>query len=598
MKDSLCRFATPTATGVLILALLAGPSPWAPTASAQTLDELARQLPNLEWTELASALEDPALDTRLLRTANPQRRERIAELRRSFYRAQDFRPAWFSGQRPVSLARDLLRLLSRADELGLRPESYSVTDLQRRLAVAEREERKPADERIGLDLAFTTVFFAFTLDELEGRIDPAGVGMEVPATSPLDAVLLLQRCFRSGSLAPLRQQLEAPDQRIRELRRMLARYRELARHGGWPAVPAGDDLAVGKTLPVERARALTARLLAEGDLYAEEVGALDVEWEMQLAASEERQVIFPELLEQAVRRFQARHGLEQDGKLGPKTLAQLNRPVAERIQQIEINLERLRWSRNSGADPEHGARIVINIPHYQLVAYGPLGRRTLEMAVVVGRESWPTPVFRGELTHLELNPTWNVPASIAAKEILPKVQQDPGYLENNGFEVLAGWGDDAPVVDPATVAWGELTGKTLTYRFRQRPGPGNSLGKIKFIFPNEHGIYLHDTPARRDFSAACRSLSHGCVRLSQPLELAELVMAGSESWGRARLMKALEDRRTLRVRLPSAIPVILYYQTAFLDISGAPHFVPDIYGHDRAIAAALADLGQLSTSGL
>ncbi|MDY7092849.1 MAG: L,D-transpeptidase family protein [Acidobacteriota bacterium] len=580
---------------VLVLVLVA------PAARAQSLEALTRQLPSMEWTLMASALEDSTADARLMRSTSPQRRQRIAELRRSFYRDQDFRPAWFSGQRPVSLARDLLRLLSRADELGLRPETYSVTDLQRRLAVAEREERKSADERIGLDVALSTVFFAFILDELEGRIDPAAVGMEAAQPPSVDAVLLLQRCFRAGSLDPLRQQLAAPDQRTRKLRHMLSHYRELARHGGWPAVPAGDDLAVGESLPVDRAQALVARLLAEGDLYAEEVGALDVEWEMQLATSEDRQVIFPELLEQAIQRFQARHGLEQDGKLGPRTLAQLNRPVIERIQQIEINLERLRLSRRSSTDggerdSERGARIVVNIPHYELVAYGPLGRPALEMAVVVGRESWPTPVFRSEMTHLELNPPWNVPASIAAKEILPKVQKDPSYLEKNGFEVLASWDEGAPAVDPATVPWGELTAKTLPYRFRQRPGPGNSLGKIKFLIPNQYDVYLHDTPAQRDFSIACRSLSHGCVRLSKPLDLAELVMAGSETWDRERLEKALEGKQTTRVPLPRPIPVILYYQTAFLDLTGAPHFLPDIYGRDRIIAAALAELGQLATS--
>lgn len=589
--------AVALAAPILAFALLA-----AAPSRAQSLDALTRQLPDMEWTQLASALEDSEADARLLRGTTPQRRQRIAELRRSFYRAQDFRPAWFSGQRPIPLARDLLRQLSRGDELGLRPETYSVTEVQRRLAVAEREERKSAEERIGLDLALTSLFFAFTLDELEGRIDPTAVGLQQPQGDSVDAVLLLQRCFRAGSLEPSRKQLEAPNQRVRELRHMLAHYRDLARHGGWPAVPAGDDLAVGKSLPVERARALVARLLAEGDLYAQEVGALDVEWEMQLAASEDREVIFPQLLEQAVHRFQARHGLEQDGKLGPKTLAQLNRPVAERIQQIEINLERLRWSRwaevgSQQPELERGARIVVNIPHYQLVAYGPLGRPALEMAVVVGRESWPTPVFRSEMTHLELNPPWNVPASIAAKEILPKVQKDPSYLEAHGFEVLAGWQENAPVVDPATVPWAELTAKTLTYRFRQRPGTGNSLGKIKFLFPNQYDVYLHDTPARRDFSIACRSLSHGCVRLSRPLDLAELVMAGSESWDRGRLEKALEGTQTTRVRLPQPIPVILYYQTAFLDLTGAPHFLPDIYGHDRAIASELADLGQLTTSG-
>lgn len=212
------------------------------------------------------------------------------------------------------------------------------------------------------------------------------------------------------------------------------------------------------------------------------------------------------------------------------------------------------------------------------------------MAVVVGRQGWGTPLFHGEVDQIVLNPEWNVPESIAAREILPEAQRDPGYLEREGYEVLSGWGADAVTLDPLSIDWRQIEPGSLGYRFRQPPGPRNALGRIKFVFPNRHSIYLHDTPAREVFRRSVRAVSHGCIRVEKARALAVWALGGEGDWDGDRLDAAIAAGETRWLRLPRPLPVFLLYWTAFPadePDAGPLHFRPDLYGVDRALADAL-----------
>ncbi|HFA59824.1 MAG TPA: peptidoglycan-binding protein, partial [Rhodospirillales bacterium] len=206
--------------------------------------------------------------------------------------------------------------------------------------------------------------------------------------------------------------------------------------------------------------------------------------------------------------------------------------------------------------------------------------------VVVGTPYHQTPVFSRPMTHIVLNPYWNVPPSIAVREILPKLREDPDYLKREGFEVLAGWEADAPVVDPATIDWKRVPARGFPYRFRQKPGPDNALGRLKFMLPNRYHVYLHDTPARELFRRARRAFSHGCVRLRDPRGLAVRLLAPA-GWDRERLDRAIDSGERRVIRLPAPLPVHITYFTAWVEKDGTPHFRDDIYGRDARLAALL-----------
>lgn len=290
------------------------------------------------------------------------------------------------------------------------------------------------------------------------------------------------------------------------------------------------------------------------------------------------------MLAGAVSRFQARYGLRPDSVLGPATRQALNVPASRRLAEIAANLERYRWLPSA-----FGARhVLVNIPAYRLEAFAD-GRRVLDMPVVVGDEleALRTPVMADTMTYVQFGPFWNVPAGIAAREILPHARRDRQSFERNGFEVVRGWSDDAPVVDARRIAAREVT--SGRYRVRQRPGPTNALGRVKFMFPNAHDIYLHDTPSRALFDARMRAASHGCVRLGDPAALAQFVLAGQDGWTSERIGTMLASGETRRVDLTRGVPVFLVYFTAEVR-DGALVFRPDRYEHDHELIHALGDV--------
>ncbi|HEY8389274.1 MAG TPA: L,D-transpeptidase family protein, partial [Parasegetibacter sp.] len=285
--------------------------------------------------------------------------------------------------------------------------------------------------------------------------------------------------------------------------------------------------------------------------------------------------IFTDSLKVAVMRFQFRHGLTEDGVAGKQFIQQLNEPPVNRIRQILINMERLRWVPE---EPETDF-LLVNIPEYKLHVYEE-GVHKFNMNVVVGQAQHNTVIFTGNLKYIVFSPYWNIPSGILGNEIIPAQRRNPYYLRNHNMEVVQG----TTVIDPATINWSQYNGKNFPYMIRQRPGADNSLGRVKFLFPNEYNIYLHDTPAKSLFGESTRAFSHGCIRLSEPAKLAQFLLRNDSSWNEARIDSAMLSEVQKYVTLKDPVPVFIGYFTTWVDGKGKLHFRKDIYKHDEKMA--------------
>jgi L,D-transpeptidase YcbB len=337
------------------------------------------------------------------------------------------------------------------------------------------------------------------------------------------------------------------------LEKSLVQYRRLAEQGGWPMVPAGPTLHPGESN--ERVPLLRKRLAVSGDL----------------AVPASQADLFDEDLKEAVQRFQSRHGLSEDGLVGVQTLRELNVPISERIFQLQASLERC-----EPLPPLLERRhILVNIADFTLKLFED-GKLLLSMPVIVGKTYRETPVFNGRISSLVLNPSWNVPHSIATKDILPKIKKDPGYLRRMHIKVLRDW-KTGTEIDPATINWAKLSEAHFPYRLSQEPGPDNALGRVKFLFPNPYDVYLHDTPAQELFAKDDRTFSSGCIRLSKPLELAAYLLQGTPLGSIEGLMAEIAKEKTQSVAIPSPIAVHIVYMTAWVDRDGTIQFRRDVY---------------------
>jgi murein L,D-transpeptidase YcbB/YkuD len=473
---------------------------------------------------------------------------------RRFYQNRQFRPAWLTAKEARPQAQELLKAIDAVAAEGLDPRRYQRERLAGLLQEVEKLESydDPAAQRL---LAYTDMHLTYTFLTLAthlatGRMQPTTLRIDwytKPRNVNLDA-RLEKALADTGNLDDALRTLRPPEDGYKPLIDALARYRKIAAQGGWQEIAPAEKLVPG--LRDESVNRLKERLRAEGDLPALREGEQD-NW------------VFDESVTAAVARFQKRYGLESTGKVDKDTLAEMDVPVAARIRQLEINLERWRWMPS-----DFGERYIrVNIPEFKMALINH-NKPELEMRVVVGKaQQNRTPVFSDKMTYLELNPAWNIPQTIAEEEILPKAASDPGYLASHDIEV---------------VTEGSQT------RLRQRPGPENPLGQIKFMFPNEHDIYLHDTPADHLFAEAERDLSHGCIRLERPMDLAHVLLKGSE-WTPEKLQEALATGEQKTITLPHPLPVHLLYFTAWVDKDGTVEFRRDVYGHDAKLAKALAE---------
>jgi murein L,D-transpeptidase YcbB/YkuD len=495
---------------------------------------------------------------------------------RQFYSARDFGAAWVdaAGLKPAATA--FLTALQNAEKEGLDSDDYPLANLQSRLAEVLYQAGSPDGISpflaAALDIDLSTAALAFSRHLALGRISPASTGS--PWFGPLRTGAWQPRLDRmlTATTAEMLTAAAAPAQgAYGALRDALERYRRIAAHGGWPTLVSHQTLKLG--MRSEAVIHLRQRLEKSGDMLPEV---------NRIAANSMTLVRFDEAVAKAVTDFQRRHGLKIDGKVGKQTLAALNVPVATRIDTLRANMERRRW-----VPAELGDRhLRVNIPAFELEAVSG-GRVIKTMRVVVGRPKRPTPVLSGQMTYLEVNPYWHVPPRIARKDILPKVQADPGYLLQKGFRVFSDWTAQARELDPREIDWTQISPRSFPYKLRQDPAPSNSLGQVKFMFPNKHSIYLHDTPSKGLFERERRSFSSGCVRVAAPLELAALLLAGMPAWDEGRLAATFDTLTPKVVRLKTPMPVHLQYWTAWVDAAGRVHFREDIYNRDSALLKAL-----------
>lgn len=477
-----------------------------------------------------------------------------------FYAARKYAPAW-----NASTAAAALWVLRRAPLQGLDPQAYDTDALQSQLHAGAAGSAR-------FDVALTTAMLRFLADLRVGRVrSEFHTRLPDARLKGYDPVERLRTGLAAGKLQAAVQAAEPPLRQYAQVKALLAHYRELATQPYAPLSKPSARLAVGGAYP--DAQALYERLVLLGDLASDAPAPADATYTDQL--------------EEGVRRFQARHGLDEDGVLGRGTVEALNVPLARRVRQLELTLERLRWLPDVGAGP----LIVVDLPAYRLWALqngskgnggkGEEGRdaagaeATLEMRVVVGAAlKTETPLFVGQLRYLEFNPYWNVPRSILEHEILPKIARNPGYLEQNAMETVP------PGASVADLRAGRA-------RVRQRPGPKNALGAIKFAMPNPMDIYLHSTPAREAFERSRRDLSHGCIRVEHPAALAQFVLASERAWNADTIQDALQPGPTRHVDLARPIPVVIFYATAIADSDGSARFAADIYGRDAKLEGEL-----------
>lgn len=483
---------------------------------------------------------------------------------------------WFHDGQPTPQAQAMVAELATAADHGLDSADYGGGALAALLARLQREPAPSADSIATADQALSRAAFRFAHDLHAGRIDARAAGFAIgPPRPALERDATLARLAGSHDLAAEFAALEPPFLHYRLLEAALHRYRELGAQPELTRLPPLPQRTLRLGDHYAGAPGLRRLLLAVGDLAAADAS---------VPADERERLDAP--LVQALMRFQGRHGLSADGLLSNKTYAALTVPLAARARQLELTLERWRWLPAFTAPP-----IIVNIPQFQLFAFRGTDDRAADIAqmpVIVGQSfrDKRTPVFVSEIRSVVFRPYWDVPASIVRKEMLAPMRADPGFIGRNNLEIVRGAGDDARLVAPDTTAIDALAAGQL--RLRQRPGPDNALGLIKFVLPNDYGVYLHSTPARALFGRARRDFSHGCIRVSDPVALAVHVLRGNhEDWSAAAVSAAMQGPDARRVALSTPVPVMILYGTALATEAGPVLFFDDIYGYDRRLAAML-----------
>ncbi len=497
-----------------------------------------------------------------------------------FYRKRAFRPLWVKPGGLHEQGRALPQVFKNTENHGLNPEDYHLSCIRGLLDVLEKfADRKTQGSALApeflaqLDILLTDGFLVSLSHLAAGRVSPKTLHPQWLAPEKKADILAGLADFDWGEDVQSLYEFFGPS--CREYRALLSagtRLRPVVALGGWPVIPGGPLLQPGDT----DLRVFLLRLrLAQAHGRQTAVSRLDFYYDRGLEAR--------------VKQFQLRHGLKIDGLVGHQTRQALNVSAEHRHRTVLVNLERLRWL-SCGLKER---LIVVNTADFSLLGYENQQQK-LHLKVIVGKKYAKTPVFRKQLQYIVLNPYWNVPRSIAVKEILPKVQADSDYLDEEHLQVLSGW-ENPTLLEPEDIDWSEVSPDNFRWRFRQQPGPWNSLGRIKFIFPNPFHVYIHDTPHKGLFERQERALSHGCIRVQDPVRLADFVLQDDPQWTVERILEIFGSRKR-KVIVPSVPCLVdLTYRTAWVDEAGRLHFRKDIYNRDQLLWKALrqaSDTGQ------
>ena len=484
-----------------------------------------------------------------------------------FYEPAGYAPAWLQGNAPISQAGVMIERFRNASQNGLEPEDYDASRWDARVQALKEPNADPA----AFDVALSVCTMRYVSDLHIGRINPQHFNFDLDVDhKKYDlAHFVRERLLTATDIPALLDTVEPPFPGYRRTEQALARYMQLARD---------DD---GEKLPIP------AKAIEPGQHYAgvpRLSRLLRLVGDLSPDADPRDPGVYDATLAEAVKRFQLRHGLDADGRLGPATVKQLNVPLADRVRQLQLTLERWRWLPSEFSAPP----IIVNVPDFRLRALDEKNTVSFDMRVVVGKAlRTQTPVFTREMTFVVLRPYWNVPPSILRGEIVPAIKRDRNYIAKKNYEVTT--------TDGKVVTSGAISDEVLAQlqagklAVRQKPGSNNALGLVKLMFPNEYNVYLHSTPAPELFARTRRDFSHGCIRVEKPAELAAWVLRNNTGWTLDRVQEGMKNGGdNVTVNLSKRVPVFIVYGTALAYENNEVHFYDDIYGHDAKLAQALA----------
>ena len=487
------------------------------------------------------------LDTAALQNFITQNKipDSIASRLESFYNTRNYQFAWFSSDGLTEQARGFWNL---HDYVTTYESDSSLKDkkLQKKMdrLIAEDELSVSASnkEYINTELTLTQHFIMYMLNNYEkGYVKRKEMERFVPRKKE-DPLALADSLINKKHKDD--KYFEDVNESYKALKEQLGKYLAIAKNGGWPQVNAvKKSLKKGTSSP--DISIIKKRLSITGDLAVNDTSQ-----------------VFNDTLVAAVKNFQARHGFSETGIINDSLVKEMNVPVTKRVEQLLMNMDRMRWFANNPTSN----LILVNIPEFVLHVYEGK-QKAFDIDVVVGKEGHNTMMFNGDLNQVVFSPYWNVPPSIVAKEILPAIEKNPNYIAKENMEIT-GNDDGLPVV-------------------RQKPGPGNALGKVKFLFPNSFNIYFHDTPSKSLFNRDTRAYSHGCIRLREPEKFANYVLRNQPEWTPEKINEAMNSGDEKYVKVKDPIPVIITYYTAWVDENGRLNFRQDIYGHDEKLSAKM-----------
>ena len=491
------------------------------------------------------------------------------ELIFDFYVHRDFKPVWVTTGKVNTNATVFINTIIEADREGLNSESYHQEDVMTLLTDIKLSTGKHIyeyEKLTELELLLSDAFFSFGFQISEGIVDPYSNDFNWYIEKPKrNLIKMFQTILSNDSLEGFVDALQPHHLGYLRLKAALVTYLNIKNSGCWPQVPAmrlmrkGDQ---GTWVSV-----LRSRLVISGDLPELPHG---------------NPSYFDDGLEDGVKKFQARHGLEVDGIVGEKTFAALNVPVDDRIKQIRVNMERWRW-----LPQDLGKRyVMVNTAAFKL-NINENEKTAQSIKAIVGKIKSPTPVLSRKIKYLELNPYWNIPFNIALDNIIPCIKENPDYLLENNIRILENWKEDARELAPESIEWNKITRKNFFYRFRQDPSNLNALGRIKFMFPNRFSIYLHDTPSRELFNMTKRTFSSGCIRIEKPMQLATYLLRDHPKWNLEKLVAAVNSKKNQTILLSHPVNIHILYWTAWVDEDGIINFREDIYGRDSRLYIAL-----------
>ncbi len=478
----------------------------------------------------------------------------------AFYRNRNYKPAWTD----TSTIKQMFEAIETSKDDGLMPQDYHYRELASLKKSLDSGSTDPVTQA-DFDMLLTDALLRLSYHLYYGKVNPESLDPDwnfkrsIRKTKP---EVYIQEVIDSGNIEGALARLRPHYPYYSILKKELARYRTLAIHP-WPTIPSGRILKKGMTDP--RIPILLQRLRIEGYQVEDTVNTTR---------------LFDQGLERAVKGFQKHHGLETDGVIGKNTIRELNIPPKKRVDTIRVNLERARWILRD-LEPEF---LIVNIAGFELY-FVKNGKRQWHCKVMVGKPFWKTPCFRATVEYIVVNPYWVVPPGILAKEIIPKIKKDPYYISRENLEIVDSKGR---LINPRSINWSRINPNRFPFIIRQKPGPKNALGRIKFIFPNRHFVFLHDTPAKSLFSRPVRAFSHGCIRVEKPLELAGILLQDSKKWNKEKIEELITTGETRTIHLGHPMPILILYWTVTLaPDDNRPVFLKDIYGRDNKILIGL-----------